>query len=414
VTTNIDTEEKAIAAYHLAKKISGTIIVEEYIRGEDYRFLVINYKLVSVAKRTPALVVGDGKSTIAQLIEEENKNPERGVTAEHVLALIKVDAATKTILREKNLTLESILPAGEVLHVKSTANISAGGTSTDVTDLIHPKNKFLAERVARIFNLDICGVDIMATTVEQPLTRGTGAIIEVNAGPGLRMHTNPTHGTPRNVAKPIIDMLFPDGARIPIVAINSVADDRTIIHLIAHIAETAGKQVGYTYAGESNIRGHQVCSASATESAICVLSDTLVDFAVLECESDSSAPGFDHCDIAVITDDVFPAAQLTFDSGYAVLNADREKAFGMRDALNCNIALYSLSEENGHVNDHCKNGGAGARISNGKLVVCKGDSQAEYELPKQLEGNLNAVVLVATLNGFSEEKIRQALVSFGS
>ncbi|MDP1743999.1 MAG: ATP-grasp domain-containing protein, partial [Bacteroidota bacterium] len=222
VSTNIQNIESAIAAFHIAKLESSEVIMEEFINGFDYRFLVINFKLVAVAKRTPAMVIGDGNSTIAQLVEQTNQDPARGEGHEKVLSIINVDENTLSILAKKNLSVESVLPIGEILFLKDTANISTGGTSTDMTDIVHPYNVFLAERIARILNLDICGIDIVASDIKVPLTREVGGVVEVNACPGLRMHLSPANGLARNVAEPIMEMMFPDNdnGRIPLIAVT--------------------------------------------------------------------------------------------------------------------------------------------------------------------------------------------------
>lgn len=198
------------------------MIVEKFITGYDHRLLVIDYKFVAGAKRTPAMVTGDGKHTIQQLIENVNKDPRRGYGHEKVLTSIKIDDTTLAMLQEKELTLESVLKKGEELHLKRTANLSTGGTSTDVTDIVHPYNVFMAERIARIIGLDICGIDIMTPDISVPMHENGGAVLEVNAGPGFRMHIAPAEGLPRNVAEPVIDMLYPPGvsSRIPIIAIT--------------------------------------------------------------------------------------------------------------------------------------------------------------------------------------------------
>lgn len=247
-TINIRSREEAIEALAAAKKISRAVICEKLITGFDHRVLVIDYKFVAAAKRTPALVIGDGKSRIMALIDAVNKDPRRGYGHEKVLTSIKVDENTKQILKERDLTLDSILPKDEVLYLKSTANISTGGTATDVTDQVHPHNVFMAERIARIIGLDVCGIDIMTDDISLPISETGGAILEVNAAPGFRMHLAPTEGLPRNVAEPVIDMLFPPGAeiRIPIVAITGTNGKTTTTRLMAHIAKTAGYKVGFT------------------------------------------------------------------------------------------------------------------------------------------------------------------------
>ncbi|MEQ8424186.1 MAG: ATP-grasp domain-containing protein, partial [Cyclobacteriaceae bacterium] len=199
ITTNITNWDDALIAFETAKKVSRSVIIEKYVEGEDYRLLVINYKLVAAAKRTPAHVVGDGKSTIKELIDKVNADPRRGYGHEKVLTQIDVNDLTLGILEEKGLTLESVPAKKEFVKLKDTANLSTGGTAEDVTDIVHPYNLFMAERIAKIVGLDICGIDIMTTDIGQPLPDTNGAVLEVNAGPGFRMHLAPAEGLPRNV-----------------------------------------------------------------------------------------------------------------------------------------------------------------------------------------------------------------------
>ena len=210
-TINISNEADAIVAFQTAKQYSRRVIVERYITGFDFRMLVINHKFIAAAKRTPAHIVGDGKSTVQQLIDEVNKDPRRGYGHENMLTEILVDKMTERILKSKDLTVDSVLPADEILYLKTTANLSTGGTATNVTDTVHPYNIFTAERISKIIGLDICGIDIMAPDLETPINENGGAVLEVNAAPGFRMHLDPTDGLPINVAEPVVDMLFPPG-----------------------------------------------------------------------------------------------------------------------------------------------------------------------------------------------------------
>src|SRR5690554_565744 len=239
ITVNIQNYEDALVAFHAAKEVSRTVIVEKFIVGEDYRLLVINNKLVAAAKRTPAHVIGDGKHTVQELIDLTNEDPRRGYGHENVLTEITVNDLTKTIIDAAGYTLESVLPENEMLILKDTANLSTGGTSEDVTDIVHSSNISMAERISKIIDLDICGIDIMTTDISQPLEETDGAVIEVNAGPGFRMHLAPTTGLARNVAAPVIDKLFPHGdtGRIPIIAVTGTNGKTTTTRLIAHIAK---------------------------------------------------------------------------------------------------------------------------------------------------------------------------------
>lgn len=424
VTTNITDIDRAIFGYDIARDVSNAVIIEEFLEGDDYRFLVINYKLIAVAKRTPAKITGDGKSTIGELIDAENKHPDRGDDSSHVLAPIRVDAITRKIFSERKITLEAILPAGEVLYLKDTANISAGGTADDVTDQVHPENVFLAERVARLFNLDICGIDIIAKDISVPLTREIGGIIEVNAGPGLRMHTNPTTGTPRDVAGPIIDMLFPDGeTRIPVVAVAGNKSE-PVTQLVSHLAQQANHKPGWVAGDSIYLRGHKTCSGekNCEGNITAVLFDPTVDFAVLEyTEEIPPGPGFSRCTIGIFTglENGEALAQSLFnlvpETGYAVLNADDDNAYELSAKLKSNVVLYSATDSD-RVHSHCEQHGWGAVMRSGRLVVYNGLYQVHVEEMSGLPGLPAEVVLpalvTATVLNFDTEGFAAALQNF--
>jgi cyanophycin synthetase len=449
ITTNIQTLEQAQVAFEIAKTISQDIIVEKYVEGDDYRFLVINYKLIAVAKRTPAMIMGDGALSIQQLIDQTNADPRRGDGHEKVMTTIKVDKVTEVILSEKNLTLDSVLPLGEILFLKDTANISTGGSSTDVTDMVHPKNVFMAERIAKIMKLDICGFDVVAKDVTVPIDGQNGAVIEVNACPGFRMHLSPSKGLARNVAEPVIDMLFPEGkqARIPIIAITGTNGKTTTTRLTAHIAKTAGHKVGYTTTDGIYIQGHAIHYGDCTgsQSATTILTDPTVDFAVLECARGGilrSGLGFDHCDISIVTnisedhlglkgintlDEMARVkavvARSTFDHGYSILNADDDLVYKMKNDLDCNIALFSMNAQSPRIKSHCENGGLAATIEKGYVTICKGEWKIRIckvdIIPLSFEGkaefmikNILPSVLAAIIQNFKIEDIRSALLSF--
>lgn len=285
-TTNIKNLEEVIIAFELAKKHGERIVLERFVSGYDFRLLVINYKLVAAAIRTPANITGDGKSTIQQLIDEVNADPRRGFGHENMLTEITVDAMTERILVSNNYDLSTVLPDKKNLMLKTTANLSTGGTAEDVTDSVHPYNIFMAERIARIIGLDICGIDIMASDLKEPLNENGGAVIEVNAAPGFRMHLEPTIGIGRNVAEPVVDMLYPLGStsRIPIVAVTGTNGKTTTTRLIAHIMKTIGLKVGYTTSDGIYIQNRmlEVGDCTGPKSAKFVLEDPTVDFAVLE------------------------------------------------------------------------------------------------------------------------------------
>ncbi len=449
VTTDIRTHEDAEKAFALAQAISHRVLVERFITGHDYRLLVINYKLVAAAKRTPAQVVGDGVSTIQQLIEIVNQHPNRGEGHEKVMTKIKVDSITEGILKEKNLTIDAVLLEGEVLRLQDTANISTGGTARDVTDIVHPQNILMAERVARLVGLDICGIDVVADDIAMPINKRNGGVIEVNAAPGFRMHLQPSQGLARNVAEPVVDMLYPSGApsRIPLVAITGTNGKTTTTRLMAHMAKTAGHKVGHATTEGIYIQSHLIYEGdcSGPKSAEAVLSDPTVDFAVLECARGGilkSGLGFDHCDISIITNITTDhlglegintladmaqvkgvVARSTFEQGYSILNADDDLVFDLARSLSCKIALFSTEADNPRVLSHCQKGGLAVTVEKGYLTICKGIWKTRVEklinIPITFEGrassmikNVLPVALAGIIQGFDIEVVRTALRSF--
>ncbi|WP_042721512.1 cyanophycin synthetase, partial [Flavobacterium sp. B17] len=283
---NVTDWESAKTGLEHAQKYSKKVIVEKYITGYDFRVLVINNKMVAAARRVPAHVVGDGELNLEQLIEKENKDPRRGYGHENVLTEIEVDKDTTELLEKLNYTLQTIPQRGEVVYLKSTANLSTGGTSIDVTDMVHPENITMAERISKIIGLDVCGIDIMAENLTQPLKESGGAIIEVNAAPGFRMHLAPSEGLPRNVATPVLDMLYPQGKpfTIPIIAVTGTNGKTTTTRLISHIVKSNGYRVGFTTSDGIYIQNTMLTKGDTTGplSAEFVLKDPTVEFAVLE------------------------------------------------------------------------------------------------------------------------------------
>lgn len=397
-TTNIINWEQAQRAFEAAKNYSRSVIVERYITGFDFRILVINYKFICAALRTPASVMGDGEHNLQWLIDETNKDPRRGYGHEKVLTQITIDQFTQKMLDEKGYTLETVPPKGELVLLKPTANLSTGGTSTDVTDEVHPANIIMCERIAKIIGLDICGIDIMATDLRTPVTENGGAILEVNAAPGFRMHIEPSTGLPRNVAEPVVDMLFPKGStgKIPIIAITGTNGKTTTTRLTAHIAKTAGYKVGYTTSDGVYIQNQLMMKGDCTGpiSSQFVLKDPTVDFAVLECARGGilkSGLAFQNCDVAIVTnisadhiglggiDSMEQMAKVkavvpetVFPHGYAILNADDDLVFAMQKNLSCNVALFSMDENNPRIREHCKQGGYAAVFENGYITIMKG------------------------------------------
>ncbi|MCJ2539963.1 MAG: cyanophycin synthetase, partial [Candidatus Thermoplasmatota archaeon] len=286
ITVNVRNDEDLTVAFEQAKHFLDTIVVERFLPGFDHRVLVIDGKFVAAARRDPASVTGDGKSTTQQLIDKLNRDPQRGFGHENILTRVKVDFMTERLLSQMSMDLDTVLPEGKELVLKSTANLSQGGTSTDVTDEVHPFVRHMAERIARIIDIDIMGIDIIATHLREPLENTGGGVVEVNAAPGFRMHLAPFHGEPRNVAAPVVDMLFPPGThgRIPIVAVTGTNGKTTTARMLAHIYKLSGTQVGLATTEGVYIDGQLTVAGDMTgpKSARMVLRDPSVEVAVLE------------------------------------------------------------------------------------------------------------------------------------
>jgi cyanophycin synthetase len=448
-TTNIRNWEDAVAGLKAAKVYGRAVICEKYITGRDFRVLVINYKFVAAALRTPAAVTGDGKHTVQELIDIVNMDPRRGYGHEKVLTAIKIDDFTMDMLAKKGYTLDTVIADKEELWLKPTANLSTGGTATDVTDYVHPSNVFMCERIARIIGLNICGIDIMADDLSVPIKENGGSVLEVNAAPGFRMHLDPTDGLPRNVAEPVIDMLYPPGssARIPIIAVSGTNGKTTTTRLIAHIVKQLGYKVGYTTTDGVYIQNQLMMQGDCTGpvSAEFVLRDPTVDYAVLECARGGilrAGLGFHNCDVAVVTNvaadhlglggiDTLEklakvkavAAHTVFPKGYAILNADDDLVYNMHKDLECKIAYFSLHEDNTRIKKHCAKGGIAAIYEHGHVTILKGSWKIRIEkvtnIPLTFSGmaefniaNVLAATLAAYVQDFKTEDIRQALQTF--
>jgi cyanophycin synthetase len=450
ITVDIKSYEEAVKAFHAAKAVSSRVIVEKYIRGEDYRLLVINYTFVAAALRSPAHVIGDGKSTIKELVAEVNKDPRRGYGHEKELTAITINDLTKNIIANAGYTEDSVLKAGEKLILKDTANLSTGGTAEDVTDIVHPANVAMAERISKIIDLDICGIDLMTTDISKPLSETGGAVLEVNAGPGFRMHLAPTTGLPRNVAAPVVDKLFPqqgEKGRIPIVAITGTNGKTTTSRLIAHMAKMSGYRVGYTTSDGVYIQNRLLMKGDCTgpQSAEFVLKDPTVNFAVLECARGGilrAGLGFSKCDVAIVTNvsadhlglkgihtieqlarvkSVVPETVLP--DGYAILNADDDLVYEMRKSVSCNVALFSMDEENPRIKALQRKGGITAIYENGYVTLCRGTWKMRImkaeTIPLTYGGkarfmiqNILPAVIASNVRGISIEDMKAALETF--
>lgn len=449
ITVDIQDIRTAEAAYDAAREFSSEIIVERYITGLDYRILLINHQVVAVAERVPAHVTGDGRSTIKQLIDLVNRDPRRGYAHENVLTVITVDEMTERMLDLKGYSLDTVLPTGELCYLKSTANLSTGGTAIDRTDALHPYNAFLAERVSRNIGLDVCGIDVICPDISQPINEVGGAVIEVNAAPGFRMHIAPSDGIPRNVAEPVVNMLFPPGAktRIPIIAVTGTNGKTTTTRLIAYILRGVGYRVGYTTTDGVYIQNQMVKKGDMTGpfSARMVLRDSTVDLAVLETARGGilrEGLGFPECDIGIVLNvaedhlglkDIQTIEELArvksvvpesvHKDGFAILNADDPLVADMAHDVKATVAYFSLDPTNPIVAEHTARGGTAAVYENGYISIQKGAWTLRVErvhnVPLTLSGravfmiqNVLAATLATFLHGVKIDDIRAGLGSF--
>ena len=450
-TVGINSLEDAIVAFGKAKEYSRWIIVEKQLIGADFRALVVNNRLIAVAERVPAHVVGDGKSTIQKLIDKTNADPRRGYGHEKVLTQIDIDNHTMRCIRKSGYELDSVLKKGEILHLKTTANISTGGTAIDCTDEVHPENVFLFERIARIIGLDVAGVDVIAPNVSEPLRESGGGIIEVNAAPGFRMHLAPSEGIGRNVAEHVIDMLFPPGtpARIPIFAITGTNGKTTTTRLIAHILKNSGRTVGFTTTDGTYIGNQQIVAGDNTGpvSAQLVLKDPTVDVAVLETARGGiirSGLGFDYCDIGIVLNvaadhlglkdvntledlarvkSVVPRAVSR--RGYAVLNAEDPLVYAMKEKVDGKVVCFSMDENNVNIRRRAERGRVSCVYENGFVTILKGKWKVRIEkatnIPLTYGGragfmiqNVLASTLACFVHGVSLEDLRNGLTTFNA
>ncbi len=448
-TINIENYENAKLALEESKRYSHYAVVEQFIAGSDFRLLVIDGRFVAAAKRVPAHVIGDGNSSIRELIEDVNIQPGRGEGHEASMTKIKFDKDTYFQLQKYEYTIESVPAENEILYLKSTANLSTGGTAEGMTDDIHPENIFMAERIAKIIGLDVCGIDVMASNISQPMRQTGGVVLEVNAAPGFRMHLEPSKGTPRNVAKAVVDMLYPKDSesRIPLFAITGTNGKTTTTRLLAHIAKTAGYHPGYTTTDGIYIGDYKIQDGDTTGpvSGSLILRDPTVDFAVLETARGGLLRGglcFNHCDVGIITNiaedhlglnDIHTlrdlarvkavVARSVKETGWAILNAEDKYCRLIAETLDCNVAFFAMDEQNEVIQRQIMNGVHVAVFENNHITIIEGknriiiDSVSNIPLTENgtcrfMIANILAATLAAYSWGFTQMQVQQALQSF--
>ncbi len=449
ISIDIRNWEEAETAYDRAREVSRALIVERYYVGRDHRVLVVDGKVVAVAERVPAHVVGNGRNTISELIEETNKDPNRGEGHDKVLTNIELDRTSYQLLERQGYTLESVPLRGEICYLRATANLSTGGIAVDRTDDIHPENVWLAQRVAKIIGLDIAGIDIVTPDISRPLREVNGVIVEVNAAPGFRMHVCPSVGIPRNVAGAVLDMLYPSGkaSRVPIISVTGTNGKTTTTRLTAHIFKQTGQIVGYTTTDGTYIGDYLVEAGDNTgpQSAQLILQDPTVEVAVLETARGGilrSGLAFSASDVGVVLNvaadhlglgDINTIEQMAkvksvvaeavLPTGYAILNADDPLVARMHKNVKSQVAFFSMQPDNPLVREHTSQGGLAAVYENGYLSILKSDWTLRIEqavnVPLTLGGkapfmiaNALAASLAAFAHGVSLEQIRAGLSTF--
>lgn len=403
VAVNLSSEAEVRDAFAAASRFDPVVLVERYIRGSDYRLLVVDGKLTAAARREPAQVTGDGRSSVAQLVATVNRDPLRRPGHSGHLSRIRLDETADLVLAQQSLTRESVPEAGRIVRLRTNANLSTGGTAVDVTDDVHPQNARMAVLAARILALDVAGVDVVCEAIDRPLAEQDGAIVEVNAAPGLRMHLNPASGRPRPVGRAIVDMLFPDhpAQRIPIVTVTGTNGKTTVTRLIAHLFRTARRTVGMTTTDGIYIDGERIVrgDCSGPSSAEAVLLHPNVEAAVLEAGRGGilrEGLGYDGCTVGVVTnisadhlgmgpvatlEDLARVKQVVVEAvhptGAAVLNADDPLVAAMSASTKGEVIYFSRNCANPVVDVHAAGGGMCVCVRGGAMVLLSGGQATE-------------------------------------
>ena len=451
ISTRLDSHADLHGAGDAAAAFGRRVVVEQFAEGRDHRVLVIDGRVVACAERVPARVFGDGTRAIRELIARANTDPRRGIGHAKILTHLPADATTAAYLVMHGRTLDTVPDDGEEVWLRQTANLSTGGTSIDRTDEMHPDNVTACEMAAAAVGLDIGGIDVMTADIAVPFRENGAVIIEVNAGPGIRMHTHPTEGRARNVGAPIVEMLYPPGAEstIPVIAVTGTNGKTTTTRLIAHLFRNTGRTVGFTTTDGVYLQNRLVMEGDMTGpfAANIILTNPTVDVAVLETARGGilrAGLGFEEADVGVVLNvsgdhlglrgiqtveqlaevkGVVPA--VTKREGHAVLNADDPLVYAMRERTHADIVLFSAREygANAVVTAHVERGGIAAVVEEGTFVIRRGRLRipiaAEHDVPLTLGGaaqfqrdNVLAAVAAAYVQGMRYDDIRAGLLSF--
>lgn len=451
ISGRLDDAGSARDAWALAHDVSSRVLVEHFAAGRDHRVLVVGGKVVACAERVAAHVVGDGASSIRALIERANLDPRRGFGHTKILTRLPMDDRTSEFLGKHGWALDDVPPAMTIVHLRGTANLSTGGTSIDRTDEMHPDNVTACEMAAGIVGLDIAGIDVLTPDISVPFRENDAVILEVNAAPGIRMHTHPTEGRARNVGAPILDMLYPPGAAttIPIIAVTGTNGKTTTVRLIAHLFRNTGRLVGFTTTDGVYVQNRMVMEGDMTGpfAANIILSNPTIEVAVLETARGGilrAGLGFDECDVGVIlnvsadhlgmrgihtleqlADVKSVIASVVKRDGHAVLNADDALVYAMRDRTSADVVLFSTREagENDVLEDHVARGGIAACVDQGQFVIRRGRLRIPIatvrEVPLMIGGharfqqqNILAAIASAYVQRMRYDDIRAGLLSF--
>ncbi len=449
LSVNINNNKKLKTAFESAAKINKNVLVEKYLEGNEYRILVIDGKFVAASHKESPYITGDGKSTVQQLINNANSHPLRGHGNENVLTIIAVDEMTEQILKNNKLKLKSVLKKNTKLYLKTTANLIKGGTVTDVTDIVHPEIRLMAERTARVVGMDVMGIEFIGEDISKPLGLQKSGIIEINAEPDLRMHIRPAIGKSRNVAKPIIDLLFPPEVKtsIPIIAVTGTNGKTTVCKLIAHTLKYSGGKAGMASTTGVEIDGTSIVKGDYSGPAghELVLRDGTVDFAVLETARGGilrRGLAYNECDMGVllnvgedhIGNDLIESVEdlgelkatvvkAVKDTGFSILNADDDIVMSHKDEAGGNKILFSLNTKNKHIQQHINDGGTSVVAFNDKIVIRAKDHDKIIadiiEVPITFSGTAdfnisNTLAAVGVLYGLGlkKEQIHDGIATF--
>jgi len=454
ISIRLGSDAEVAHGFTVAREHSRSVVVESFLEGDDHRLLVVNGELVAATRRTPGHVIGDGAHTVTQLIEILNQDPRRGVGHEKVLTRLELDAQAQKMLQKAGLTADSVPEQGQVVYLRSTANLSTGGTATDVTDVIHPDNREMAERAVRAIGLDVGGVDFLSKNITESYRAIGGGICEVNAAPGFRMHVAPSEGTARDVAAPVIDMLFPAGApsRVPIAAVTGTNGKTTTARMLAHLTKMAGFTPGLTTTDGVYIDGQRTVAGDMTGpvSARMVLADPQIDMAVLETARGGllrAGMGVNEINVGAVLnvqpdhlglkgiDTLEQLAEvkrivIEIATDCAVLNADDPlvlKMSGYTEAKN--ICYVTMNPQHTLVREHIRAGGRACALEagvNGQMITLYDKSGHipllwTHLIPATLEGrathNVQNAMFAAAMAfslGIKLDAIRQGLRTFDS